>query len=174
MKTVRNTLRTLCTISLFVCAVSTAYALDDVTPTNAAAMTMEDPNVYILDVRTAAEWKWVGHPGVNGQDEGSELVGKVVNISYKIEHAGSFVVNPAFLRDVDELFGDNQDVILITMCRSGVRSVDAGILLENAGYTVFNMVDGFEGQKDDYGYRTVSGWKVDGLPYTYSGAGYTD
>ena len=33
------------------------------------------------------------------------------------------------------------------------------------------MLTGFEGEKDDAGYRTISGWKVDGLPYNFSGIG---
>ena len=39
---------------------------------------------------------------------------------------------------------------------------------------ITNMVTGFEGGSDGSGYRTVNGWVNDGLPYTYSGAGYAD
>jgi hypothetical protein len=37
-----------------------------------------------------------------------------------------------------------------------------------AGYQeVFNVPEGFEGKKDEKGYRIVNGWKNRGLPYTY-------
>jgi rhodanese-related sulfurtransferase len=147
-------------------------AFDDVTPAQAYEMASTNPNVYILDVRTDSEWTWVGHPGVNAVGDGAGLEGKVVNISYEIEVKGNLVVNPCFLKDVDEVFEGNPDLVLITMCRSGGRSVAAANLLEPAGYQVLNMVTGFEGGKDTFGYRTVSGWKVDGMPYNFSGAGY--
>jgi rhodanese-related sulfurtransferase len=61
------------------------------------------------------------------------------------------------------------------MCRSGQRSVEALKDLENAGYkNLYNMKYGFEGSTDINGYRTLNGWKVEGLPYTFSGAGYQD
>ena len=152
-----------------------AFAYDDVTPSEAADM-VANAGAYILDVRTEAEWRYVGHPGLNKLDEGVFLDGKVNNISYKIWRKGTFIVNPSFISDVAELFEDLEDVAIITMCRSGKRSVDAAEALEGAGFTnVYNMLTGFEGGKDTAGYRTKKGWKIDGLPYNYSGVGaYAD
>jgi rhodanese-related sulfurtransferase len=66
-------------------------------------------------------------------------------------------------------------VILIMMCRSGNRSHNAGVLLEEAGYQVLNLLEGFQGKADARGYRTYNGWINSGLPYKYSGAGaYAD
>lgn len=152
----------------------TSFAYENADPSQAYVMATEDPNVYILDVRTEAEWRWVGHPGENKTGDGAALDGKVVNISYKIFKAGNFIVNPSFLSEINEIFGDMDNVVLITMCRSGKRSVAAAIALEAAGYTAVNMVTGFEGGKDANGYRTVSGWAIDGFPYSYSGSGYAD
>jgi rhodanese-related sulfurtransferase len=64
-------------------------------------MATSDPNAYILDVRTEAEWQWVGHPGPNKLgaadpnklEEGAGLRNKVVNISYQIEKDGVLVDN---------------------------------------------------------------------------------
>lgn len=42
-----------------------ASAYEDVTPTQAYNLTTSERNVYILDVCTNAEWKWVGHPGAD-------------------------------------------------------------------------------------------------------------
>ena len=81
------------------------------------------------------------------------------------------IVNPTFQSDVQGLFASNPNAVLITQCRSGDRSVAAATLLESNGYQVKNMVTGFEGGKDMYGYRTVNGWANDGLPYSYDAAG---
>ncbi|NOQ45590.1 MAG: hypothetical protein GQ559_02795 [Desulfobulbaceae bacterium] len=151
-----------------------AFAYDDVIPSVAADMVAADmvanADAYILDVRTEAEWMYVGHPGPNKLNEGVFLDGKVINISYKIWRKGFFIVNPSFISEVDEFFEDIEDLAIITMCRSGQRSVDAAKALEDAGFTnVYNMLTGFEGEKDAAGYRTENGWKIDDLPYNYSG-----
>jgi len=59
----------------------------------------------------------------------------------------------------------NRPVVLI--CRSGHRSVDAGLALEKAGFTdVYNVLQGFEGPLDDKHHRgTLSGWRTEGLPW---------
>lgn len=155
-----------------------AFAYDDVTPFEAAYM-VENDAAFILDVRTPQEWNWVGHPGENKFDDetinGAYLEGYVLNVAYKVYHEGYskgdvLIVNTQFVKDVERLL--NKDVAIITMCRSGKRSVDAANALEDAGFTnVYNMLTGFEGGKDAAGYRTIDGWKVDGLPYNYSGVG---
>ncbi len=149
-----------------------AIAYQDVTPTDAYSLAASSPNVFILDVRTIAEWTWVGHPGVNKSGAGSQLDGKVVNISVMIDINNELVDNPFFIRSVENMFQDKENVTLITLCRSGGRSVTAAKALEAAGYTnVMNMVTGFEGGTDGDGYRTLKGWKVDGLPYNNSSVG---
>ena len=53
------------------------------------------------------------------------------------------------------------------ICRSGNRSVDAGIALEKHGFTaVYNVLGGFEGDLDDNRHRgTENGWRFDRLPW---------
>lgn len=152
--------------------------LQNVTPAEAYTLATTYPNVYILDVRTPEEWTWVGHPGANKLGDGASLNGKVVNIPIKKYIKGVMALNPTFLRDVAGGFGKANDVVLITMCRSGDRSVLAANTLlgsaSTANITVYNMLTGFEGSADSSGYRTKNGWKVNGLPYTFSGPGYTD
>ncbi len=150
---------------------SAALAYDNIMPLDAYNMAVSDPNVYILDVRTAEEWIWVGHPGMNKLGEGIGLQGKVFNVAYDKYHADVLTVNPTFIKDVNEIFGSNPDVVLITMCRSGVRSQSAAALLEAAGYRAINMLTGFQGGTDSRGYRTKNGWVINQLPYTFSGAG---
>jgi rhodanese-related sulfurtransferase len=152
-----------------------AQAYEDVYPSYAYEMALNNANTYIVDVRTDAEWRWVGHPGVNLMGEGAGLDDKVFNISFKIFKKNNFIRNPSFVSDIKEIFQDKANVTLITMCKAGSRSKDAAAALETAGYnSVYNMVTGFEGEKDAYGYQTVNGWKVDGLPYKISGTGEYD
>lgn len=151
-----------------------ASAYYDVTPSEALNM-VATQGAYILDVRTPEEWNWVGHPGENKLGEGLELEGYVLNVSYMVYHKGHskgdvLIVNTQFVKDVERLIG--KDVTIISMCRSGGRSVEAALALEEAGFTnVYNMLYGFEGEKDAAGYRTINGWKVEGLPYNFSGVG---
>ena len=52
------------------------------------------------------------------------------------------------------------------LCRSGVRSHHAAALATASGYAAaFNIIDGFEGDKNANGQRVVSGWRVQGLPW---------
>lgn len=148
------------------CLFTISYA-DDLTPEEAYYMVRDYANVYIVDVRTPAEWQWVGHPGPNLKGEGAFLAGKVVNISWWIEKHGIWHVNnDSFIKDVNEFFEDIENPVLITMCRSGHRSGLARDLLELEGYTAHNMLTGFQGDRDEFGYRTVNGWVIDGWPYT--------
>lgn len=112
-------------------------------------------NTFIIDVRTRAEYEFVGHPNLpNG----------VPNIPYKLYP--TWEINKDFLKKVEERY--RKEDTIITMCRSGKRAKAAAMLLLEAGFQkVFYMTDSFEGKKDKKGHRTISGWKVNGLPYTY-------
>ena len=151
-----------------------AFAYDDVTPSAAADMVANE-GAFILDVRTPQEWTWIGHGGQNKLGEGDYLEGYVLNVPYMVYHEGHskgdvLILNTQFVKDVKKLLGKN--VAIITLCRSGKRSVNAALALEAAGFTnVYSMLNGFEGEKDDEGYRTLNGWKLDDLPYTFTGVG---
>ena len=119
-------------------------------------MVMDTPsNTFIIDVRTKAEYEFVGHP---------DLPNGVPNIPYKFYP--SWEINKNFVKTVEEHY--KKDDTIIIMCRSGIRAKVAAKILIEAGFkNVFYMTDSFEGPKDKKGHRTVSGWKVNGLPYTY-------
>ena len=163
----------------------------------AASEMLENPDVYLLDVRTPEEWCWVGHPGKNKLGEGEYLEDKVINVAYKIfvyrEGKYTTVENKFFTIDALKVIRDLGNPLIITMCRSGHRSVSAGEgleepfpwnllprviripwsvkaakILEENGIEVKNMLTGFKGGKDERGYRTLNeGWKNLGLPYNY-------
>ncbi len=111
-----------------------------------------EPQVFILDVRTPEEWKYIGYPGVNGIGEGTELTGRVIKIDY-LDDGGL-----SFLSDVNEEFEEIPHTTIITMCRSGKRSYNAAKDLLAAGYTVYSMNVGFEGDNVASKYSVVIVW----------------
>lgn len=72
-----------------------------------------------------------------------------------------------FVRTVDTLCHDNRQRTVVLICRSGKRTVEAGEVLEAAGYTdVVNVLHGFEGDLDANDHRSaLNGWRHDGLPW---------
>ena len=126
-------------------------------PLETAAKLLESPGVHIVDVRTEAEFAYVGHP-----------VG-AVNIPLLRFDPQSYGMtpNPDFVDQVRERFSPDDTLLMI--CRSGGRSARAARMLVEAGYPkAYNILEGVEGGKDDDGHRTVNGWKVRGLPYEYN------
>ena len=112
----------------------------------------------MVDVRTDAEWAYVGFPDL-------APVGKrIANISWQVYPA--MQVNAGFV-DALRTAGFTPEHKLFFLCRSGVRSLHAAEAASAAGFPEsFNIAHGFEGPPDGEGHRgTVAGWKVDGLPW---------
>lgn len=129
----------------------------DVTPAEAFAAVTGADDALLVDVRTRAEWTYVGVPELDGPGH------RVAFVEWSTFPDGR--VNEAF---VDELRGaglePGRPVYLI--CRSGVRSVAAAHALTEAGLgPAYNVLEGFEGPHDAQGHRSVAGWKNAGLPW---------
>jgi rhodanese-related sulfurtransferase len=168
-----------------------AEFLGEISPSEAFDWASNVDNVHIVDVRTLNEWVLVGHPGPsklvdskNGKanglnyNEGAALVGKVHNYPIRTGLPGVFApLNPNFVTDIQGAFDPSQDTLLF-ICRSGSRAAAAADLMAleaNGNYMTYNIADGFEGPTNgdddpgrDTGYRDVSGWVNDGLPYNFS------
>ncbi len=128
----------------------------DVTPREAWEALSGDPSAVLVDVRTHAEWTYVGLPVLD------ELDKTVVPIEWVRYPDGS--PNQGFVDSLREVVDDGQPIYFI--CRSGVRSVAAAEAATAAGLgPAFNVVDGFEGQHDASGHRTRGGWKNSDLPW---------
>lgn len=57
---------------------------------------------------------------------------------------------------------------LFVTCRSGRRSDLATRMLVAQGFTnVWNLIEGFKGDRDDNGVRAMNGWRIAGLPCGY-------
>jgi rhodanese-related sulfurtransferase len=122
-----------------------------VTPGEAWALFQNLPSVHIVDVRTNAEWQWVG------------VVPKADLIEWK-SYPG-MASNPNFLTQLKTLV-DPESVVMF-LCRSGARSHDAAALAAQHGYTAaMNILEGFEGDKDAKEQRgSKNGWQAAGLPW---------
>ena len=132
--------------------------VEDVPPQAAWEALRTDPQAQLIDVRTDAEWNFVGLPDLVSAGK------QAVLIPWQIYPAMS--VNAAFTRHLAEA-GLTPDHHLYFICRTGGRSMAAARAAQAAGYTVaFNVADGFEGPPDAAGHRgAVSGWKAAGLPW---------
>lgn len=122
----------------------------------------EQDAIKILDVRTPGEYVFVGHAGM------------ATNIPFKLYKdkidaktmKPVMPINANFVDEVKKRFNET-DTIMV-MCRSGSRSAVAVNTLAKAGFkNVFNITDGFEGDKSKEGKRIVNGWKNSGAPWTY-------
>ena len=130
----------------------------DVDVTETWRRLLEDPDAVLIDVRTTAEWNFVGLPDL------SPLEKQVLQSEWK--SFPSMALNPDFLAEVEQADIDKNAAVLL-LCRSGQRSRDAAIRLTAAGYkNCYNVAGGFEGDKNAAGHRgTVGGWQFAGLPW---------
>ncbi|WP_432722269.1 rhodanese-like domain-containing protein [Jeongeupia wiesaeckerbachi] len=122
-----------------------------VTPAEAQLLLSTLPNARLVDVRTHAEWSFVG------VIPGAELI--------EWKRYPAMTPNPDFLKQLKAAV-DPESVVLF-LCRSGARSHDAAQLAAAHGYaTALNVLEGFEGDKDAVEHRgRLNGWKAAGLPW---------
>ena len=129
----------------------------DVPPQEAFAALESDPAAVLVDVRTSAEWSYVGLPDLTG------LGKRVLPVEWQRFPDGS--VNEGFLDELRDA-GVTEGAPIYFLCRSGVRSAAAAAAATRAGLgPAYNVTDGFEGPLDGQGHRSVAGWKVAGLPW---------
>ena len=106
----------------------------------------------LVDVRTAEEFRYVGHvPGA---------------LLVQWQTGSALVKNPRFAKELAAKAGKDEPILLI--CRSGKRSAAAAEAATRAGFrNVFNVREGFEGDLTADGQRGVlGGWRYHGLPWT--------
>jgi rhodanese-related sulfurtransferase len=122
------------------------------TPREAWEVLQLAPGSKLVDVRTRAEWDWVGRvPGA-------------IEIEWMLypgnEPNAHFLAH--FKRQVDP------EALVMFLCRSGARSNAAATLAAGSGFTnAYNILEGFEGDKDAGGHRNkVGGWRHANLPWT--------
>ncbi|SJZ95699.1 thiosulfate sulfurtransferase [Enhydrobacter aerosaccus] len=130
----------------------------DVTPNTAWKILNENKNAVLIDVRTRAEWSYVGLPDLSSVGKEPALL--------EWQTFPSMQLNPEFVATLSSAVAD-KDTPLLFLCRSGARSAAAAKALTAAGYsTCLNVVDGFEGPLNAQAKRgAAGGWKAAGLPW---------
>jgi len=135
----------------------------DVLAVDAYALLEGDSRSVLVDVRTQAEWNYVGTPDI-------QALGKAP-LFLEWQSYPSLAIDVNFTARLEALLearGVERGASLVFLCRSGARSRQAAIAMTNAGWSpCFNVSDGFEGALGDSRQRgLVSGWKAGGLPWT--------
>ena len=131
----------------------------DITPKQTWEMMNQNLKASLLDVRTPAEWTYVGIPDLSSLARQPILVPWILFPTME--------PNPDFVNQISGMEVDPEQDLLV-LCRSGQRSKSAAIALTAAGFSAcYNISYGFEGDKDQAGHRgSINGWKVDALPWT--------
>ncbi len=121
------------------------------TPKEAHQLMQHNPDAKLVDVRSRAEWDWVGRVPQAIEVELLAYPGSVLNESFA----------EALAQQVPK------DTVVMFLCRSGGRSHNAAGMAAEAGFTnCYNVLEGFEGDRDGNGHRnTLGGWRAAGLPW---------
>jgi rhodanese-related sulfurtransferase len=132
--------------------------VDNVPPSQVWEALTSDPQAQLVDVRTDAEWNFVGLPDLTPAGKQAVLIQWQVYPTMQ--------VNAGFAEQLVKAgFTPEQHIYFI--CRSGQRSLAAAQAAQAAGFKhVYNVAEGFEGGPDGAGHRgTIAGWKARGLPW---------
>ena len=132
--------------------------VENVPPRRVWEALRKDPRAQLVDVRTDAEWTFVGLPDL------SSAAKQVVPIQWQV--FPTMQPNAEFAEQL-KAAGFTAEHHIYFICRSGQRSLAAARAAQAAGFPhVYNVAEGFEGGVDAAGHRgAVSGWKADGLPW---------
>ena len=121
------------------------------TPVEAHELMQHHSGAALVDVRTRAEWDWVGR------------VPRAIEVEI-MSYPGNRP-NPSFIEELEKKVP--KDALVMFLCRSGGRSHNAAGFATQAGYgNCYNVLEGFEGDRDDSGQRNkTGGWRAAGLPW---------
>lgn len=122
-----------------------------VTPGEAWALLQSDPRAKLVDIRSREELALVGRiPGA---------------MEVEMKRYPAWIDNDNFLPALRKQLSPDDLVLLI--CRSGKRSHKAAEWLTREGFAnSFNVLEGFEGDRNEQSQRVLNGWKVLGLPWS--------
>jgi rhodanese-related sulfurtransferase len=143
-------------------AVTSVAVADELSVVETLELLQVEKDAVLIDVRTAAEWTYVGVPVLDG-------IGKRP-VFIEWQSFPSAAVDPQFVEKLGAALkknGATEATHLCFICRSGARSGAAARAMANAGYRrCHNVKDGFEGPLNSEGHRgTVAGWLAAGLPW---------
>lgn len=124
------------------------------TPRETWEILQHAPGARLIDVRSRAEWDWVGR------------IPNTIEIEWQ-SYPG-MQLNPHFILELKRAV--DPESLLLFICRSGIRSSAAAKAATEAGFlNCYTVLEGFEGDRDAQGHRnTVGGWRLAGLPWLQS------
>lgn len=136
--------------------------IKEITPIEAWEILRSDAKAVLLDVRSTMEFLYVGHP--------------VGALSVPLKEPPAWEIDPDFVDKASRALGERfagmrpEDLTVLSLCRSGQRSMTAAELLTSRGFNcVYNVLEGFEGERDGNNHRnTINGWRVRQLPWEQS------
>ena len=133
----------------------------DIPVEEAWAVLRDERDATLIDVRTDAEWSYVGVPDLTGLGKQPLLV--------SWQRFPDMAINAEFIEMLHRA-GLSLDAAKLFICRSGVRSRAAALVMAAEGFSrCYNVAEGFEGDKDASQHRgTTGGWKAAGLPWIQS------
>ena len=133
----------------------------DIPVEEAWAVLRDESDATLIDVRTDAEWSYVGVPDLTGLGKQPLLV--------SWQRFPDMAINAEFIEMLHRA-GLSLDAANLFICRSGVRSRAAALAMAAEGFSrCYNVAEGFEGDKDASQHRgTTGGWKAAGLPWIQS------
>lgn len=133
----------------------------DIPVEEAWAVLRDEPDATLIDVRTDAEWSFVGVPDLTGLGKQPLLV--------SWQRFPDMAINAEFIEMLHRA-GLSLDAANLFICRSGARSRAAALAMAAEGFSrCYNVAEGFEGDKDASQHRgTTGGWKAAGLPWIQS------
>ena len=139
----------------------------EVTPAEAWRILSESGDARLVDVRSRAEWGFVGVPDIG------ELGQRPLFVEWAVYPDMS--VNTAFVAALEQEIGPDVSGPLLFLCRSGARSLRAAHAVaehyaaKGKPVTCINVAEGFEGDLDASGHRGGhNGWKARGLAWRQS------
>ena len=137
----------------------------DLTPRAAWDLLEKEKDAVLVDVRSRAEWTFVGVPSLMRMAKAPLFVAWQ-NYATAPDGRAQMIPNGEFAASI--LAAVPKSVPVVFICRSGGRSRAAAIAMTGLGYArAYNLAGGFEGDKDSDGHRgRAGGWKADGLPWT--------
>ena len=137
----------------------------DISVEEAWALLSGAPAAQLIDVRTMAEWSFVGVPDLSA-------LGREVHC-IEWQNFPTMGTNPDFAAEAASAVtaaGAALDTPVLLLCRSGARSRMAAMALAQAGFSkAYNVAGGFEGDLDGERHRgRRNGWKAANLPWRQS------
>lgn len=142
-----------------------------ITAAEAAQLLEAGEGVLLIDVRSPEETMLIGYATPTAANIPFAMIAPGLPYDPK-KDAYKMKPDPQFADKVAAFLAEDPARAaqpLLIMCRSGSRSAKAVNALAEAGIDaqLYSVIDGFEGDKDASGTRSVNGWRNAGAPWTY-------